>query len=419
MSTNIPPPSLEATGYVLPADSDILAGACSDVQNAFGNILVLDPNNTATLSTPQGQLASSLAAIVSDCDAQFLGIVSQVDPQYAQGRMQDAIGNLFGQQREIATPTVVNTIVHGDEGTIIPASPTITAQDAAGNNYTCPGVTIPAGGTASLTFTAVVPGAIPFSTPMTIYQSVAGWSGITNAVQTVLGDNLENAQAFEARRQATISVNSNGMIASIRAAILSIQGFDLACAIAENDTAISATINGVMVAANSIYISVAEIGSPHAVQLNTNGIGDLIARAILSKKSPGCNYATSALTFLEYDTSYPEPQPSYTVGLSEATATPINFQVTLAAATNPPSDAITLITTAIQNAFAGEDGQTAVGSQIGYTVYSSRFYSGIAAALPGVAILGVQLGTGTPSGYSQSLTLDQIPTLGTVALELS
>ena len=66
MSTNVPSPSLSSIGYAAPQESDILNGVIQDIQSAFGNTLNLDINNTLSLSTPQGQLASSLSSIISN-----------------------------------------------------------------------------------------------------------------------------------------------------------------------------------------------------------------------------------------------------------------------------------------------------------------------------------------------------------------
>src|SRR5580693_2259582 len=99
MTTNVPPITFGPTGFQAPADSDILAGVQADIDAAFGG--GLNPG----LSTPQGQLASSQAAIISEANATFLYQANQVDPSYASGRMQDAIGRIYFLQRNPALPT--------------------------------------------------------------------------------------------------------------------------------------------------------------------------------------------------------------------------------------------------------------------------------------------------------------------------
>ena len=78
----------------------------------------------------------------------------------------------------------------------------------------------------------------------------------------------------------------------------------------------------------------------------------------------------------------------------------------------------TRLTNGLGTAFNGTDGGVPV-SQIGATVFASRFYSTIAAILPGVTCLNVQVSSGSSFGYSQAININQIPTLGTITLVLA
>ena len=77
MTTNVPAISWLSTGPVVPTDAEILAGVIADFQAAFGT----DMN--PSLETPQGQLASSQAAIISDCYAQIVYLANMMDPNFA------------------------------------------------------------------------------------------------------------------------------------------------------------------------------------------------------------------------------------------------------------------------------------------------------------------------------------------------
>ena len=85
MSTSVPQIQFTDAGLVIPQESAILAGTQADMNSAFGGGL------NPALNTPQGQLASSQAAIVADKDSQIAYTVQQFDPQYAEGRFQDAL----------------------------------------------------------------------------------------------------------------------------------------------------------------------------------------------------------------------------------------------------------------------------------------------------------------------------------------
>ena len=484
--TNVPTPTLTASGYSIPTAAENLAGVVQDMQAAFGGGLNLSLGNSSSLTTPMGQLSSSLAAIKADADAQFLGVVSAFDPQYATGRAQDAIGNIYMMTREPAQGTEVTGACVGLAGTPIPAGVPV-AVDGAGVLYTCAGGTIGTGGSLPMVFVSQASGPVAFTAPLAIYQTTPGWDAITGATQTQLGNLVENAQAFEARRQASVAVNAQGFAAAVRAAVFA-SGASLvppqqpsSVYVYENPTAAAVMAGGITLPANSLYVAAAG-GNPTA-----------IAQAILSKKNPGCNYAPSAIftatcvgsaltvtaltsgviaagqtlitatgqpylsstgaavtiasgsgtawvlssapgsgnfsgstvwsatTVQVPDSAYPPPQPVYNVSYTAAVPTPVNVQVTLAAITQPPSNALSLLqaSTGLVEAFTGADGGVPV-AQIGATVYGSRFNSTIQALLPaGVVILGVQVSTGSSWANSQTMQINQVPALGTISLVLA
>src|SRR5690348_13529282 len=113
--TAVPAIQFTPTGLVLPTDAAILSGVQTDQQAAFGGNLSL------SLSSPQGQLAQALSAIVSDKNAQIAEIVNQVDPANAAGTMQDAIGAIYFMKRIAASGTVAAGTCNGLAGTVIPA----------------------------------------------------------------------------------------------------------------------------------------------------------------------------------------------------------------------------------------------------------------------------------------------------------
>ena len=84
MTTNVPPIVFTPTGLVLPPESDVLAGVQQDVNAAFGG------NLNPALNTPQGQLSTSQAAVISASNNLFAQFVNQIDPDTADGFMQDA-----------------------------------------------------------------------------------------------------------------------------------------------------------------------------------------------------------------------------------------------------------------------------------------------------------------------------------------
>jgi len=153
-ASSVPGIHFTPAGLVLPAETDVLDGVISDINAAFGG--GLNPG----LETPQGQIASSLAAVIADKNAECAYLANQVDPQYADGRCQDAIARIYLLARKPATATVVAATLTGVSGAVIPAG--TLAQDTSGNVYSCLGdVTIGLAGTAAAQFENIVTGPIP------------------------------------------------------------------------------------------------------------------------------------------------------------------------------------------------------------------------------------------------------------------
>ena len=59
MPTLVPKIQILSSGITIPAEADILTGAQADINSAFGG------NLSSNLETPQGQIASSEAAMLS------------------------------------------------------------------------------------------------------------------------------------------------------------------------------------------------------------------------------------------------------------------------------------------------------------------------------------------------------------------
>src|SRR5271170_532344 len=102
MTTNVPQPTWNtSTGFQIASSAAILVGRQADYSGAFNAVLNFN------LNTPQGQLTSSDAAIIFNAQSLFVYYTQQTDPAYASGRMQDAIGRIYGQTRNPALPTTL------------------------------------------------------------------------------------------------------------------------------------------------------------------------------------------------------------------------------------------------------------------------------------------------------------------------
>lgn len=387
--TNVPMPTFGDTGFTSPAELDILAGVLADINGAFGG------NMNTGLSTPQGQLSTSLAAIIGAFNDLFVDFTNQVDPAYASGRMQDAIARIYFLTRRGATPTVVNATVSGATGTVINVGALAKATD--GTIYSAlTAVTIPASGTADVQFAALTNGPIaaPAGSLNAIYRTITGWDSITNATDGTPGRAEETAAELEARRVLSVAQNATGILPAVRGAVLGIDGV-VDAFVTENDTNAPVTVGTQTIAARSIYVCV------------EGGTDDEVARAIWTKKPPGCAYTGTTTVTVEDDNSGYVTPPTYDVSFQRAASLAISFEIDIANGADVPSDAETQIAGAI-------DAQFASLAKIGQRIYASSFVCPVAALGPWVRIVSLEVN----GGASQAVGINQFPTRGAIVVNL-
>lgn len=387
--TLVPTFTFGATGFLAPQPTAVLAGVQGDINAAFGNVL------NYNLNTPQGQLASSEAAIINNTYASFQYFAQQVDPAYASGRFQDGIGRLYNITRNPPVLTALQIACVGSNITI-PVNSLI--RDSSGNLYqsTAP-IVLPSGGgsvTAQFNCTTSGPVPIPAANQVSIYQSIPGWDTVS-VVSGIVGTNVESRSQFEARRQLSLAKNSNGTLPAIQGAVLAVPGV-LDAYVLDNSTNSAITFGGVTLPANSLYVAV-------TAGTATNSA---IAQAIWSKKSPGCSYYPGNVTVTVNDPSpqYSPPPPSYQVSFQTTTNLPIFYVVNLRNNGGIPSNALTQIQGAISSSFAGND--NGPRARIGSLLTGNRYIPNIAALGSWAQVISVMLGSSnTPGcGFTGSIT---------------
>jgi hypothetical protein len=456
MTTNVPALTFGATGVIAPTESAILAGVQADLNAAFGG------NLNPALNTPQGQLASSLAAIIGDCNDKFLQYVNGIDPPYATGRMQDAIARLYFLTRNPAEPTVLQVSCMGASGTQITVDALI--QDSDGNIYNCTQAgTIPNSGSITLSFANQVAGEIPVPNSVSIYKSIPGWDTAT-LVSGAVGQDVETPADFEFRRQQSVAINANGTPASIYANVFAQAGV-LDAYVLENPLGVQSgavftgSISGLTLTVSAVTSGTIQVGQMvtgagvaigtviNALGTGTGGIGTYtvsisqtvasetlgsaiggvplvpnsiyvaaiggaaqdIGNAIWQRKSGGCNYNGNTTVTVTDTSGYNIPYPTYQVTYETPSALPILFSVQLANNPNLPSNIVSLVQQAIMNAFVGGDGGSR--ARIGSTVFASRFYAPIASIGPYVEILSILIGTTSANLNAQTIPINNYPTV--------
>lgn len=389
----VPPIVFTPEGLEVPTESAILAAVLNDIDAAFGGGMNL------ALETPQGQLASSEAAVIADFNALFAQFVNQVDPDTASGFMQDAIARIYFLTRSPGAPTSVACLCVGSFGTIIPAG--AQAADTSGNVYACvDGGEIPVTGNITLQFANVNNGPIPCpaNTLTKIFRAIPGWDTINNPTEGVLGRDIETRAEFEARRIASVALNARGSLQAIFANVFAVPDV-IDVYVTENVT------NSTVPVGETAYDLVA-----HSLLVSVvGGDDDSIANAIWRKKDVGCDMNGNVTITVVDSEGYSPPFPEYDITFLRPDALPIKFAVEIADSPSLPSDIVALTKAAIIAAFTGADGGTRV--RIGSLLLASKFYPGIIRIGPEVSLISVLLGSATPTLTQQLIGVDQAPTV--------
>ena len=399
--SSVPKIQFTPAGLVIPAETDVLAGVQADINAAFGGGL------NPALETPQGQLASSQAAIIGDKNNEFALFVNQVDPQYSADRFQDAIGRIYFLTRKPATPTSVQATVNGLAGTVIPGG--TLAQDTSGNTYACAGdVTIPATGSVTAEFQNIETGPIPCAagTLTQVYQAVPGWDTITNAADGTLGSDVESRADFEYRRKNSVAKNGTGTPQAIYAEVFALADV-LDVYVKDNPTgsAVNTGSTNYPIAAHSVYVAV------------VGGADADVAAAIWRKKDLGCDTNGNTSATVVDASGYSYPQPSYVIKFQRPASLAVKFAVRIVNDPSLPSNIVTLVKNAIIARFNGADGTTR--ERIGATILASRYYGAVVSVASNVSLLDVLIGTSSPTLTQINVGIDQRPTISAADISVS
>lgn len=395
VSTAVPSVTFSDTGIAVPDEIDILNGRLTDLDTAMGGGM------SKSLTTPQGQIAMSDTAIIGDKNDNLAWLINQINPDFAEGRMQDAIGQIYFIDRIAAIGTTVTATATGLVGTVIPANS--IAQDANGYlYYSLADAVIPSSGSVDIVFQnqASGPIACPIGALNTIYRAIQGWSGITNTTAGVLGNEVESRANFEYRRKQSVAGNSNNQLGAVYANVLAVSGVTDAY-VTQNNTgsAVEKGITGYSLLPHSLYVCA------------YGGAAADIAKAIWQKLPPGPSMNGNTSYTVVDNINYVQPYPEYEIKWQTPAAVSVYFKVELADNNALPGNIATLVENAIISSFNGEDGGTR--ARIASTIYAGRYYAGVQAIdSDNVDIFSITISRdGTTYQTSVSFGIDEVPTL--------
>ena len=387
--TNVPKIQITDSGLKLPTHQEILSGVLADFNDAFGGGLNLN------LETPQGQLASSLAAVIADKNNVIAELVNQIHPEYAEGVMQDAIAQIYFLQRKPATDSAVVCEFVGLPGTQIPKG--FVVQDSAGNQWALQQeIGIPIGGKVSGTLIAAGQIEAPAHSVNVIYQALVGLDRVDNPHPAVPGRAEESRAEFAERRRRSVAVNAHGTPQAVYANVFALDGV--------RDVYVIDNPKGQSVQAGATNYTL----KPHSIYVAAVGGDDTaVAEAVLRYAGSGCDFnGNTEITV--YDHSYNDPKPAYQVAFMRPAELPVYFRIKIERGAFIGAEAA--IKQAIINAFKG---------RIGANLYAIGYVAPVVQAVPNVHVLDVEIGLSAGSmGNSVAIGIDQTPVVRAENIEV-
>ncbi|UQZ10671.1 baseplate J/gp47 family protein [Providencia stuartii] len=308
----IPPIEVTPEGILAPTSQQVIDGLWQLMRNCFGDTI------STEMDTPQGQLVTTLSAIITDERNFMINLLNSFDPRYASGMMQDAIGYIYFLQRKPATSSVVELTFTGLVGATVPES--FQVQDVTGRIWqTEKQVVISNAGTVAVNAFCSEVGSIsaqPDSITK-IIRSVPGVDSVTNLKAAIVGQNEESRQEFELRRYNSVSANAKNMNSSTYGAVANIKDV-IDCYVIDNpsDNTITVGKTNYPLIRNSIAVSVVG-GDDHE-----------IAKKILTKAGTGCAFVGNTAVTYEDAENFPYMPPKYEVKFIRPTHIPVEFTVT-------------------------------------------------------------------------------------------
>ena len=265
---------IDSTGYHFADFPSFLAYLTAQYQNIYGADVYLGSDSQ------DGQWLGIVAQALYDSAAYGASIYNSFSPSTAQGVGLSRNVKINGLRRQSATNSTVELTIGGTAFTTITNG---SAIDSLQQIWNLPSsVTIPSGGTITVTATSNAQGAIQAlpDTVTGINTPTQGWQTVTNAVAATVGQAYESDAALRNRQAISTSIPAQTVFDATIGAVGNVSGV-VALSPYENDTD-STDANGL---------------PPHSISLVVEGGDDTaIAQTILDYKTPGTNtYGTTSV----------------------------------------------------------------------------------------------------------------------------
>lgn len=364
--------TIDDTGITIPDTEEIYSNISDEWNIAFGG------NMNRDITTPQGQLITSLVTQIDNKNNQLLYILNMLNPKTSSGIWQDAIGYLFFLERKPAQSSIVRCECIGLANTFIPKG-SLVKSDRGDLFESTEDKTISSNGTVTINFSSLEKGLVPVenNTINTIVTTIVGWDSVNNKLEKgIIGRLAESRYDFENRRINSIAKNGKSTVSSLYARLRELDGV-LDVYVRENKTNYIDVYDNVEIKPHSVYCCV-NGGKPM-------DIGNVIENTI----SSGCG--TSGNTEVEVLITENNVLDIIYYQIPEE----INIVISIELKKVPESyseDIPSMIKDYIYNNYYGlANNNTTTRVSIGETVYASRFYQSVA-LIAGVYIISIKIG---------------------------
>lgn len=359
-------------GVIVPDTSEIKTQTESEWKAVWGEDLDVSPE------TPQGVMIASDVAVRSEVAANNAQLANQINPNYSGGIFLDDIWALTGGKRREASYTIVDGVeLGGYPGITIPSGSRRATTD--GNLFELlSSVTLDSAGSGIGIFQAIEPGPIAclahtLTEPVQGYTAV-GWETSDNPSSGFRGTSEQSDISAKQERRETLALQGRSLPEAVYSRVRAVRGV-LSMSFRENFTDADATIDGIFLKKNSIWLCV-------------DGGSDLdIAEALYKSKSGGCNY-NGAVTV-----NYKEPifNQNHIIKFDRSTTVPIMAKVTGRVVGTITGDPEALIKQALLDYASGASSNGEVGFTLGTDVSPFELSSAINFQVPGVFITKVEI----------------------------
>lgn len=373
---------LDTTGVIVPDTADVQTEVENEYKAVFGQDLVTTPN------TPQGVLITAEVAARSNVLRNNATVANQINPNLAGGVFLDAIWALTGGARLAATYSVVPAVnLLGLPGTFIPAGSQASLID--GTLFeSVSDVTLDGGGMAAVDFQAVEAGpiAVNVGALSQIVTAVLGWDTVSNPTAATVGRSEESDLSSRQRRKNTLSLQNVALPLAITSALYDLPAVK-SLQFRENYTKLDATIDGIFLLANSIWVCV------------KGGTDAEIATTLLAHKSLGANW-NGATTVNIVD---PASGQTYPVKFDRPTDVAVQARVTVRA-----GGALVNVPVSVREAivaYAAGELEGEPGFVVGGNVSAFELAGAVNRNAPGIYVQKCEISLLSPTSW----TTDEIP----------